>query len=79
MARVQKWGNSLAIRIPSHFVKTLGLENGSEVELHLVDGVFVVKPTKKKPTLEDLLAKAKGKMNPHHDYDFGDSKGKELI
>lgn len=79
MATVQKWGNSLAIRIPNHFVKTLGIENGSEVELQLLKGEMVIKPVKNKLNLEDLLAKAKGKTNPHLDYDFGEPKGKELI
>ncbi|MBO2533304.1 antitoxin MazE [Planifilum fulgidum] len=38
-ARVQKWGNSLAVRIPSHIAKETGIHQGSWV------------PKKKKPTL----------------------------
>ncbi|MED3648670.1 AbrB/MazE/SpoVT family DNA-binding domain-containing protein [Halalkalibacterium halodurans] len=79
MATVQKWGNSLAIRIPNQFAKTLGIKNGSEIELQLLDEKMVVKPVKPKPTLDDLLAKAKDKTNPHLDYDFGEPEGKELI
>lgn len=79
MATVQKWGNSLAIRIPTEFAKNLGIANGSKIELQLSDREMVVKPVKTKPTLNDLLAKAKGKTNPHLDYDFGKPEGKELI
>ncbi|GGD28948.1 AbrB/MazE/SpoVT family DNA-binding domain-containing protein [Pontibacillus salipaludis] len=79
MATVQKWGNSLAVRIPNEFAKNLGIVNGSEVKLQLLDGKMVIKPVKTKPTLEGLLEKAKGKPNPHLDYDFGKSTGKEFI
>ncbi|WP_273837303.1 AbrB/MazE/SpoVT family DNA-binding domain-containing protein [Guptibacillus sedimenti] len=79
MATVQKWGNSLAVRIPNQFAKNLGIVNGSKIELQLLDEAIIIKPVKNKPSLEDLLAKAKGKMNPHLDYDFGEPKGKESI
>lgn len=79
MATVQKWGNSLAVRIPNQFAKNLEIENGTEIELQLFEEELIVKPVKTKPTLEDLLEQAKGKTNPHLDYDFGKPEGKELI
>lgn len=79
MATVQKWGNSLAVRIPNQFAKNLGVTNGSEIELQLFDDELIVKPVKTKPTLDNLLARAKGKTNPHLDYDLGMPEGKELI
>lgn len=79
MVTVQKWGNSLAFRIPSQFVKSLGVKDGSKIELKLLDHEIVIRPAKTKPTLEDLLAQTKGKTNPHLDYDFGVPSGKELI
>jgi len=33
--RVAKWGNSLAIRLPSMVVETLELKEGDEVEVHV--------------------------------------------
>jgi len=30
--QVNKWGNSLAVRIPSHIVKRLGIQEGDNVE-----------------------------------------------
>ena len=42
--RIQKWGNSLAIRIPKSFAAEVGLEQDSEVELSLLDGKLVLVP-----------------------------------
>ena len=35
--QVSKWGNSLAIRIPSPVVEALKLKEGDEVEVHVAD------------------------------------------
>lgn len=79
MVTLQKWGNSLAVRIPSQFAKKLGVKNGSQIELELLDHEIVIRPVKTKPTLDDLLAQTKGKKNPHLEYEFGVPEGKELI
>jgi len=79
MTTIQKWGNSLAVLIPTQVARDLGVENGSEVEVQLIGNEIVVKPVRQKPTLDELLEKAKGKTNPHLDYNFGQQEGKELI
>jgi antitoxin MazE len=38
LTKVQKWGNSLALRIPKAFALDAGLEDDSAVEISLVDG-----------------------------------------
>ena len=43
-ARIQKWGNSLALRIPRPFAREVGLEEGSQVELLVGRGELVVRP-----------------------------------
>jgi antitoxin MazE len=43
-ARVQKWGNSLALRIPRSFAAEAGFHANEQVELSLVKGSLVVKP-----------------------------------
>jgi antitoxin MazE len=35
--RVSKWGNSLAIRIPSSVVEALKLKEGDQIEVHVAD------------------------------------------
>jgi antitoxin MazE len=42
--RVQKWGNSLAVRIPRSFARDTALNEGTEVELELEDGRLVITP-----------------------------------
>ena len=42
--RVQKWGNSLAVRLPKSFAGGLGLENNGPVEMSLEEGAIVIKP-----------------------------------
>jgi len=35
--QVAKWGNSLAVRLPSAVVEALGLKEGDEIEIHVSD------------------------------------------
>lgn len=43
--QIAKWGNSLALRIPSEIVRRLGLREGATVEAHLtVDGSLSIRP-----------------------------------
>lgn len=56
-SHVQKWGNSLGLRVPKAFADGLGLVDGSPVVLSLEEGVLVVKPDKRTARdLESLLA-----------------------
>jgi antitoxin MazE len=43
--QVAKWGNSLALRIPSDIVRQLGLREGAIVDAQLtVDGTLSIRP-----------------------------------
>lgn len=42
--RIQKWGNSLAVRIPKSFAAGLGLAENGPVDMTLEDGALVIKP-----------------------------------
>jgi len=78
--RVQKWGNSLAVRIPKSFAEDAGLHSESEIELSLVDGQLVialVSKKKKKYRLEDLLEGITDE-NLHGETDFGAPVGDEV-
>lgn len=75
--RVQKWGNSLALRIPKSFADEVGLQKETPVEVSLADGKIIVTPvTKSKLTLEQLLSKVT-KENLHHEVDTGSAVGNE--
>ena len=55
-ARVQRWGNSLALRIPRSFAADANLRQDSEVDLAIVDGKIVMTPVEApRWTLEGLL------------------------
>lgn len=74
---VQRWGNSLAVRIPKSFAEEVGLERGSPVELRLDQGRLVVEPSgPPAPRLEDLLRGVR-KSNLHGEIDSGPAQGKE--
>ena len=75
--RVQKWGNSLALRIPKSFAIEVGLERETSVEVSLADGKLVITPVAKpKLNLKQLLAKVT-KENLHHEVDTGPARGNE--
>ena len=76
-AKVQKWGNSLAVRIPSHIAEKLALQQGSEMEMSLENQEIRLSPKKKKPSLDELLAKVTPE-NRHAEVDFG-TEGNELF
>jgi antitoxin MazE len=76
--RVQKWGNSLALRIPKSFADEVGLQKETSVDVSLADGKLVIAPiAKPKPTLKQLLAKIT-KDNLHGEFDTGPAVGKEV-
>ncbi len=77
IVKVQKWGNSLGIRIPGPFAEQLRLSDGSEVELLLHNNEIILRPKRPKPTLEELLAGITPE-NQHKEIDFGKPEGDEL-
>lgn len=75
--RIQKWGNSLALRIPRSFADKVGLEYDAPVDVSLVDGKLVVIPVGEPMlTLEGLLAQVT-EDNLHREVDTGQAMGKE--
>jgi len=75
--RVQKWGNSLALRIPKSFATEVGLQSDSPVEISLADGKLVIAPVGKPGlTLKQLLAKVTPE-NVHHEVETGPAVGNE--
>jgi len=76
--RVQKWGNSLALRIPKMLATQIGLRQDASVEIVLIDGKLVISPiASPAPTLEELLAQI-SESNLHSEVDFGRATGKEV-
>jgi len=75
---IQKWGNSLAVRIPKAFVKEAHVAYGTRVDLSVDDGKIVIDPhPKPEYRLEDLL-KGITKRNLHGEVETGNAVGQEV-
>jgi antitoxin MazE len=76
-ARVQKWGHSLALRIPSAFTKHARIQPGSRVDISEVKGKLIITPLEdNEPTLDMLLAGVTPE-NIHHETTTGIAVGNE--
>ena len=78
--KVQKWGNSLAVRIPKVMARELALQPGSEIEIVSEGGALVLRPRPKRARrqydLEEMLSRITDEnMQPF--IDFGPPVGKE--
>jgi antitoxin MazE len=77
VARVQKWGNSLAVRIPKPFASEVGLEPDAQVEMTVHEGKLVIAPSVRRVLrLSELLAGVR-KANLHGEVSTGAPKGRE--
>lgn len=75
--QVQKWGNSLALRIPKPFAAEVQIEEGALVDLSVVKGKLVATPAARKKTpLSQLLAQV-SRANIHGEVETGPSVGRE--
>ena len=74
---IQKWGNSLALRIPKALAAEGHLEQGTPVEIKVENGAVVIRPKRKRKDLQELLAQVTPE-NIHPEIDFGPPVGKEV-
>ncbi len=56
VSKVQKWGNSLAVRIPKMFAEEVDIAEDSSVEISVQDGRIVVAPAKPEWRLSQLIS-----------------------
>ena len=79
MATIQKWGNSLAVRIPAALADRVKIGAGTPVEVTAENGAILVKPSgRRKYRLKELLKDCKpGQL--HGEMDIGPDVGREVI
>lgn len=76
-SRVQKWGNSLAVRIPKPFASEVGLREDAPVELRVREGALVITPLAHPVyRLDDLLSGVR-RSNLHAEVSTGERQGDE--
>ena len=75
--KVQRWGNSLAVRIPKSFAEEVGLGDNSSIEMRLVKGGLLLEPSPVwAPGLDELL-EGVTEANLHDEVDSGPAQGSE--
>ncbi|HPN33381.1 MAG TPA: AbrB/MazE/SpoVT family DNA-binding domain-containing protein [bacterium] len=77
--KIQKWGNSLAVRLPKAFAEQTGIENGSDVQILIQDGKIILVPVKDRAKLLDALLEKIDESTVHSEISFGKPVGKELL
>jgi len=76
LTTIQRWGNSLAVRIPKPFALQTDLGENSEVDIAVEGDRIVVSPAVKEWKLDDLLAGITAR-NAHKEISWGDRAGAE--
>ncbi|MBA3888498.1 MAG: AbrB/MazE/SpoVT family DNA-binding domain-containing protein [Acidobacteria bacterium] len=76
-SQIAKWGNSLALRIPKSLAAEVLVQDGDPVDVSVEDGALVIRPARKRYTIEELVAD----ITPddrHGETDWGRPRGKEI-
>jgi antitoxin MazE len=74
---VQRWGNSLAVRIPKTFAEEISVREGDEVEMTITRGRLVVVPRPEPEYDVSDLIKGIHQNNTHKEVSVGDRRGQE--
>lgn len=71
---VAKWGNSLAVRLPAAVVEALGLKEGDDIEIQVLDaGSWAVKRKPSRKQLLERLRKFRGRLPADFKFDRDDA------
>jgi antitoxin MazE len=76
---LKKWGNSVALRLPSHVLKEANLTENQRVQLSTKKGAILIKPlSARRLTLTELVERI-SPDNRHDSMEFGRPVGRELL
>ena len=77
-AKIQKWGNSVEIRIPSSILKSLNIKTNDILNIEQEEDKIVIRiPKKKKISLEERFNNYHGE-NLSKDFSWDDPMGEEI-
>ena len=76
--RIQKWGNSLALRIPKPFAEEARIRENAAVDLSVRSGKLVVVPLPEQEFSLDQLVAQITPRNRHDQTETGGSVGSEV-
>lgn len=75
-AKAQRWGNSLAVRIPKSIAQQAGVNEQDELDIDVDAEVIRLRPRRRQPGLAELLERVTP-ANLHGEADFGPPQGRE--
>ncbi len=77
-SKVQRWGNSLAVRIPKAFAQDMGIEEDSPVEISVTGRDLVISPKARRPFTLVQLLEGITDANIHEEIKSGPAVGNEV-
>jgi antitoxin MazE len=78
LTRMQKWGNSYAVRLPKAVVQETGIKEGEALQVDVVNRhIRLRRPSKREYSLDELVARIR-RSNLHGEVDFGVPEGREV-
>ena len=78
VTKLQKWGNSLGLRIPKSFAAEVQVEAGSLVDLRVERGALTVRPVRRRKYELSRLLKGVNSRNLHAEVQTGKPIGREI-
>lgn len=76
--KVQKWGNSLAVRLPKELAERFGLKEGESVRIEEnFPKIIIKRAPRKKVNLKEIVLRIK-QENRHEKVEWGKFAGKEI-
>ena len=78
MTKIQKWGNSLGVRIPKHLAEDAQVEEGAAVDITLEEGRLVIVAARKDFYQLTRLLSQVTPENVHGEVDMGGPTGREI-
>ncbi|MEO2054835.1 MAG: AbrB/MazE/SpoVT family DNA-binding domain-containing protein [Nitrospira sp.] len=77
-AKIQKWGNSLAVRVPKGIAEQAGVKSDDVVDMDVKDGKIVLLKVATEYSLDGLL-KGITDENLHSGVETGEPVGREIL
>jgi antitoxin MazE len=79
LTRMQKWGNSYAVRLPKAVVQETGLKEGEALQVDVVNRhIRLRRPARRDYSLDELVSRI-NRSNLHEEVDFGAPAGREAF
>ena len=77
VTRIQKWGNSLGLRIPRAFAAQVEVEAGSAVDICVENGELIIRPVRRRQYVLSEVLEGVTPGNLHEEISTGDPVGTE--